>query len=47
VSLRERYDQFLKKVKLFDGLDSYEISKLGRILRQVHFDVDECVCEEG
>jgi cAMP-dependent protein kinase regulator len=47
VSRRERYDQFLKKVKLFNGMDSYEISRLGEILKQINFDADEFICKEG
>jgi signal-transduction protein with cAMP-binding, CBS, and nucleotidyltransferase domain len=47
VSRRERYDTFLKKVKLFDGMDPYEISRLSEILKQVHFDADEYICRGG
>lgn len=47
VTRREKYDQFLRKVKLFKGMDPYDISKLGETLKQVHFEADEFVCKEG
>jgi CRP-like cAMP-binding protein len=33
--------------QLFNGMDSYEISRLGEILKQINFDADEFICKEG
>lgn len=47
VNRREKYDKFLKKVKLFKGMDAYELSRLSETLKQMHFEPEEYVCREN
>ncbi len=44
---RERYEDFLSKVKLLKTMDNYERSKLADALKDVHFKAGETVIREG
>jgi cAMP-dependent protein kinase regulator len=44
---RERYEEFLSKVKILKTMDAYERSKLSDALKNLHFEAGETVILEG
>lgn len=44
---REKFEEFLKKVKILQSMDSYERSKLADAIKEEWFDVDQVVIREG
>lgn len=44
---RERYEEFLKNVKILSGMDSYERSKLADAVKAEHYKNSEYIIKEG
>lgn len=44
---RETYEHFLKEVKIFEGMDPYERSKLSDALKSEEFQADAVIITEG
>ena len=44
---REKYEEFLKKVKILQNMDAYERSKLADAIKEEWYEVDDYVIQEG
>ena len=44
---REKFEEFLQKVKILESMDSYERSKLADAVKEVHYNEDDIVIKEG
>ena len=44
---REKYEEFLSKVKILQTMDAYERSKLADAFKEEHYKADEYIIKEG
>ena len=44
---REKFEEFLQKVKILESMDSYERSKLADAVKEEHYNEDDIVIKEG
>lgn len=44
---RARYEEFLSKIKILEGMDSYERNKIADALRPQKFEVGEFIIRQG
>ena len=47
VKKRERYDEFLSKVEILKGMDPYERSKIGDVLKTIKFKNGDYIIRQG
>lgn len=44
---RERYEDFLSKVKILNTMEAYERSKLADALKSLHYEAGDVILQEG